>query len=63
MTITFEVDVDSPLGICATVQQVSRLDAIDIWIAILIGHVTRCVLSVVRFNQGRWRSIKVELGH
>ncbi|MDX2056832.1 MAG: MATE family efflux transporter, partial [Gemmatimonadales bacterium] len=52
-----------PLGICATVQQVSRLDAIDIWIAILIGHVTRCVLSVVRFNQGRWRSIKVELGH
>jgi len=52
-----------PLGICAAVQQVSRLDAIDIWIAILIGHATRCALSVIRFNQGRWRSITVELDH
>jgi MATE family, multidrug efflux pump len=49
-----------PLGICFVVQRMSRLDPIDIWIAILVGHITRCGLSVLRFNQGKWRSIKVE---
>jgi hypothetical protein len=33
----------------------------DIWVAILIGHVTRCVLSVLRFNQGHWRGIVVDI--
>jgi putative MATE family efflux protein len=50
-----------PLGICFVVQQAGTLDPIDIWIAILVGHATRCVLSVVRFNQGRWRHIAVDL--
>jgi putative MATE family efflux protein len=49
-----------PLGICFVVQQTSTLDAIDIWLAILTGHATRCVLSVIRFNQGKWRTIVVE---
>jgi hypothetical protein len=35
----------------------------DIWIAILIGHMTRCALSVMRFNQGKWRGITVDLAH
>ena len=48
-----------PLGICFVIRQTSTLDPIDIWIAILVGHVTRCTLSVVRFNQGKWRTIKV----
>src|SRR5690348_8339506 len=39
-----------PLGICFVVKRVSHLDPIDIWIAILLGHVTRCALSVLRFN-------------
>lgn len=51
-----------PLGICFVIQQTSTLDPIDIWIAILVGHMTRCILSVLRFNQGKWRSIKVDLG-
>jgi len=51
-----------PLGICFVIQQTGRLDAIDIWLAILAGHVTRCVLSVLRFNQGNWRHIAVSLG-
>src|SRR3954462_6471901 len=51
-----------PLSICFVVQRVSTLHAIDIWIAILIGHATRCVLSVLRFNQGRWRTIAVDVG-
>jgi putative MATE family efflux protein len=51
-----------PLGICFIVQRTSRLDPIDIWLAILAGHATRCVLSVLRFNQGRWRNIAVDIG-
>jgi putative MATE family efflux protein len=50
-----------PLGICSVIQSTATLDPIDIWIAILIGHATRCVLSVLRFNQGMWRHIAVDL--
>jgi putative MATE family efflux protein len=50
-----------PLGICFVVQQLERLDPIDIWVAILVGHATRCALSVARFNQGRWREIAVDI--
>jgi putative MATE family efflux protein len=49
-----------PLGICFVIQQTSKLDPIDIWLAILAGHVTRCALSVIRFRQGKWKSITVE---
>jgi putative MATE family efflux protein len=51
-----------PLGICFIVQRVGTLHPIDIWIAILVGHATRCALSVLRFNQGRWRTISVDIG-
>jgi Na+-driven multidrug efflux pump len=50
-----------PLGICFVIQRAGKLDPIDIWIAILVGHATRCLLSVIRFNQGRWRSIAVDI--
>lgn len=50
-----------PLGICFVIQHTSKLDPIDIWIAILAGHATRCLLSVVRFKQGRWRTIAVNI--
>jgi putative MATE family efflux protein len=50
-----------PLGICFVIQRISTLDPLDIWIAILLGHATRCVLSVLRFNQGKWRSIAVDI--
>jgi putative MATE family efflux protein len=49
-----------PLGICFLIRTTSTLDPIDIWLAILVGHATRCGLSVWRFNQGQWRTIKVE---
>jgi putative MATE family efflux protein len=51
-----------PLGICFVIKRTSQLDPIDIWIAILVGHITRCTLSVLRFNQGKWKSISVEVG-
>jgi len=49
-----------PLSICIVIQQMGKLDPIDIWLAILAGHATRCVLSVIRFRQGKWRTIKVD---
>jgi putative MATE family efflux protein len=51
-----------PLGICFVIQQVGTLDPLDIWVAILVGHATRCLLSVLRFNQGKWRGISVDIG-
>jgi Na+-driven multidrug efflux pump len=50
-----------PLGICFVIQQIGTLHPIHIWIAILIGHATRCALSIWRFNQGRWRAIAVDI--
>ena len=52
-----------PLGICFVIQQTGTLQPIHIWIAILVGHATRCALSVYRFNQGRWRNIAVDIRH
>ena len=49
-----------PLGTCFVIKETGTLDPIDIWLAILVGHATRCVLSVIRFRQGKWRSIAVE---
>ena len=50
-----------PLGICFVIRETSTLYPIHIWIAILIGHAIRCALSVLRFRQGKWRSIKVDI--
>lgn len=50
-----------PLGICFAVQKFGTLEPLDIWLAILAGHVTRCVLSVLRFVQGKWRSIAIDI--
>ena len=50
-----------PLGICALVQATSGLAAHNIWLAILIGHMIRCGLSVMRFRQGKWRDIVVDI--
>lgn len=62
MYISIVSQVVIPLGFCFVMQQAGRLDPLDIWIAILAGHATRCALSVLRFNQGRWRQIVVRVG-
>jgi putative MATE family efflux protein len=51
-----------PLGMCFAIQQTIGLEAWHIWLAILLGHMTRCVLSVARFRQGKWRDIVVDIG-
>ena len=50
-----------PLSICFVIKHTSTLEPIHIWIAILIGHMTRCGLSVWRFNQGKWRNIAINI--
>jgi putative MATE family efflux protein len=50
-----------PLGICTVLQATRGLMAADIWLAIVIGHFTRCVLSVARFRQQKWRHIQVDI--
>src|SRR6266704_2177782 len=50
-----------PLGICVVIQRTGTLDPMDIWLAILAGHATRCVLSVLRFRQEQWRQIVVNV--
>jgi putative MATE family efflux protein len=50
-----------PLGICAVLQASGNLSPTGIWTAILLGHITRCTLSVGRFRQGLWRGIKADI--
>ena len=50
-----------PLSICFVISHLGTLQPIHIWVAILTGHATRCVLSVLRFNQGKWRTIAVNI--
>lgn len=51
-----------PIGICTVLQLTRGLEARDIWLAIVLGHITRAVLSMLRFRQARWRDIEVEIG-
>jgi putative MATE family efflux protein len=50
-----------PLGLCAILDATRGLQAADIWLAILLGHATRCILSVLRFRQGKWRTIRLDV--
>ena len=50
-----------PLGLCTILQATYGLEATHIWTAIVIGHATRATLSVVRFRQGKWRGIAVDI--
>lgn len=60
--ITIVSQIVIPLGACTIMQATRGLQPTDIWSAILAGHATRCVLSVTRFKQGKWRDIRVDIG-
>ncbi|MBM4184450.1 MAG: MATE family efflux transporter [Gemmatimonadetes bacterium] len=51
-----------PWGLCWAIQTVATLDPGDIWLAIVIGHLTRATLSVSVFKRERWREIRVAVG-
>jgi putative MATE family efflux protein len=50
-----------PIGICTVLQTMRGLQPSDIWLAIVLGHLTRALLSVTRFRQGKWRHIAVDI--
>jgi putative MATE family efflux protein len=50
-----------PLGYCTILQAARGLQANDIWLAIVLGHMTRCLLSFGRFRQQKWRNIRVDI--
>jgi putative MATE family efflux protein len=50
-----------PLGFCWILQETQGLTSGDIWMAIVLGHVARAGLSILRFRQGKWRDIEVRV--
>jgi len=50
-----------PLGLCAVLESRGALTAAGIWTAIVLGHVTRCALSIGRFRMQKWRAIRVAM--
>ncbi len=59
LVITLASQIAVPIGMCTLIQATRQLQPGDIWLAILLGHFTRCVLTVYRFHQGKWRTISV----
>ncbi len=62
MYISIVSQVVVPVGMCFAIQTLSTLEPRDIWLAIVLGHVTRATLSVIVFRRGRWRDIEVDIG-
>ncbi|WP_396214241.1 MATE family efflux transporter [Gemmatimonas sp.] len=50
-----------PIGFLTFMQSTQQLQTWHIWTAILMGHAMRCLLSVWRFEQGKWRKIQLGL--
>jgi putative MATE family efflux protein len=50
-----------PIGLCTVLQAAGGLQPAEIWLAIVLGHLTRAALSVARFRRGRWRQIAVDI--
>lgn len=57
--ITLASQIAVPIGMCLAIQATRQLQPGDIWLAIVLGHFTRCVLTIARFRQGKWRHIHV----
>jgi len=51
-----------PIGMLTAIQTMRPLESSDVWTAIVIGHATRCLLTVIRFRQGKWRTISLGVG-
>ena len=48
-----------PIGFLTFMQATGTLQTWQVWLAIVMGHATRCALSVWRFEQGKWRGIEL----
>lgn len=50
-----------PLGLCLALDALRGLRPMDIWLAIVLGHALRAVLSVAVFRRGAWRRIELRV--
>ncbi len=50
-----------PIGLCTYLEVTGRLEASWIWMAIVLGHCTRALLSTAVFHRGKWRTIAVDV--
>ena len=62
MYISMVSQIVVPLGMCFAIQTLATLAPADIWLAIVLGHLTRAVLSVGVFRREKWRHIEVDIG-
>lgn len=62
MYISMISQIVIPLGMCFAIQTFGTLEPAHIWMAIVVGHFTRAVLSVGVFRRERWRDIRVDIG-
>lgn len=51
-----------PLGLLSVLQMQGPLEPVDIWRAIVLGHLTRGALSVLRFRRGARKGIEIGKG-
>lgn len=58
--ISLASQVAVPVGLCSILASIGTLEAHEIWLAIVLGHVTRAVLSIAVFRRGKWRQIAVD---
>jgi putative MATE family efflux protein len=61
LVISIVSQIFIPIGLCTFFQTTRGLRPEDIWLAIVLGHLTRAVLSIARFKQGKWRGIAVDI--
>jgi Na+-driven multidrug efflux pump len=59
--ISIVSQIGIPIGLCTIFQAAGGLQPGEIWLAIVLGHLTRAALSVIRFRQGKWRQIAVDI--
>src|SRR4029453_844365 len=59
--ITLASQIVVPIGLSALFQATRGLQASGTWRALLPGRFTRAALSMLRFRQGRWRHIAVDI--
>jgi putative MATE family efflux protein len=59
--ISIVSQIGVPIGLCTLFQATGGLQPGEIWLSIVLGHLTRAALSVLRFKQGKWRHIAVDI--
>ena len=61
MWIALITQIGVLLGTCEVLYRLGMINTHVIWIAILVSHTSRMLLTAIVFQRGKWRNIKVQL--